>query len=813
MQTLWQDLRYTVRSLLTRPGFAAAVVLTLGLGIGANAVIFTWLKAVLLDPLPGVQHVNELVHLSGIQGDRGGLSNSYNEYLYFRDHSTVFSGLLSYELVELNLSDAGKPELVHGGVVSGNYFDVLGVHLALGRSFRPEEGTVPDAYPVAVISYPLWQRRFGGAADVLGRTVSLNRTSFTVIGVAPRGFAGVYGGLAEDLWVPVVMVGKLLPDGDRLLHRSSWMQIMGRKRPGVSLSQVQAEIKLLAAQFAAQNPERLKGWTVRVDEFSKSPRGFTSSVAPLVEILQVVVGLVLLIACANIANLLLARAITRRKEVAVRLALGASPGRVVQQLLTESLLLAVFGGALGLFLASALAGTLSWLAPPIGIRFAPDVHLDYRVFAFTALITLATGILFGMAPALQAARADVTAALKDEAGPAGGGRSKTRLRSALVMAQVALSVVGLVGAGLFLRTMAKATMADPGFDRSQALLASFNLNLNRYDSARGLQFERQLLERVRTLAGVRTASLSSYVPMGLWGGSNSRAAETIEGYAPGPNESLNIVCDNVGPEYFTTMRIPLAAGREFTDQDRENTQPVVIVNQTMAQRYWPGRDPIGQHLKIGGKWRQIVGVARNITYRSVSDEPEPAMYLPLLQDYEPSLTLVVRTEVSPYAVLAGVEDTVSRLDSGLSLSQIESLEAHVAGSLFQQRDMAFLLSAFGLLALALTAVGLNGVFAYTVSQRTHEIGIRMALGAQPRDVLRLVVGQGAKPVVAGVGIGLVASWALMRLLTSLLYGVSASDPLTFIGVAILLTAVALVASYLPARRAMSVDPLVALRYE
>ncbi|MFN2455425.1 MAG: ABC transporter permease [Pyrinomonadaceae bacterium] len=818
MKTLWQDIRYGLRLLWKSPGFTIIAVLSLSLGIGANATIFAWVKTVLLRPLPGVEASDQLVAFHGVltRSENRPISTSYPDYKDYRDRNEVFSGLFAYGLNPFNLSGGdSQPERIWGETVSGNYFDVLGVKPVKGRGFLPEEDATPGSHPVVVLSYRLWQRRYGGDPDLVGKTITLNNKNFTVVGIAPQQFAGTYVGLATELYVPLAMIGEVKPDGGSLLTRrgNQWLQVIGRLKPNVTFAQAQANTQSIARALAQEYPRTNDGHDVALFTLARDTDGAQVILLPVLTILMVVAGLVLLIACANVANLLLARAAARRREIGIRLALGASRGRIVRQLLTESVLLALLGGIAGLFIALWTAGSLGSFVPPIGLPVSLQVNLDARVLGFTFLVSLATGVLFGLAPALASSRPDLVSTLKDESGSVAGGRGKGRFRNSLVVAQIALSLVSLIGAGLFVRSLQRAQTISPGFDPDNVLLASFDLFPNGYDEARGTQFYRALTERVGNLPGVESVSLADSIPLGLLG--NSSQGVSIEGYTPRRDEELNFAYNTIAPGFLRTMRIPLASGREFEATDGEKSQGVVIINETAARRYFaPGQDADGKRLKdSNGHDLLIVGVAKDIKYKTLNEPPKPYMYLPLFQNYTPDMTLVVRTKSNPLSVLSGVRNEVHALDANVALFNEKTLVEHAGVSLFAQRLAVTFLSVFGLLALALAAIGIYGVMAYSVAQRTHEIGVRMALGAQTSDVLKLITRQGFALAITGIGIGLLSALALTHLLTSLLYGVSAIDPLTFIVMPLLLGGVALLACYVPARRATKVDPMIALRHE
>jgi predicted permease len=811
MQTLLQDLRYGARMLRKQPGFTLIAVLTLALGIGANATIFSWLKSVLLRPAPGVRNYEELVAVTGATATRRGTGVSYPDYADFRDRNAVFSGLLAYTVSPVNLGYGGRAEVLLGGVVSGNYFDVLGVKALLGRTFLPAEDQTKNTHPVAVISHDVWQQRFAGEPNIVGQSLLLNGRTFTIIGVTPRGFGSALAGLQQGVWIPLMMKEIVFPAGRALDDRGDrWLTAIGRLKPGMSLAQARANLTGLAADLARAFPDSNAHWLAAVDTISRAPIGPQYALRPMLSLLMAVAGLVLLIACANVANLLLARATTRRREIGLRLALGAGRGRVVRQLLTESLLLAVLGGGLGLLLTAWTADRLTAFLPPTNLALHFDTTLDSQVLLFTASATLLTSVLFGLAPAWQATRHDLTSALKEGAANAGGGAQKTRMRGALVVAQVALSVLALVCAGLFVRSLRAAQQVNVGFNPDNVLLASLDLTMNNYDEARAQNFYRELPARIAALPGVVSVTLTRRTPLSFYGASSTSIE--VEGYTPAQGEELRVGYETIAPEYFRTLQIPLLGGREFTERDDERAPRVVVINDTLAARYWPGQNAVGKRLRYGNQWREIVGVARTIKHAQVNEAAQPFLFLPLRQNYQPAMTLVTRSN-GDAAAFAAIGRTLAQLDANLPLYEMRTMVEAVGVSLFQQRMAATLLSLFGALALTLAAIGLYGVMAFVVSQRTREIGIRVALGAGGADVMKLVLGQGMRLALLGLGLGLSGAWALARWLKSALIGVSASDPWSFAGAALLMGAVALLACWIPARRATKVDPLIALRCE
>jgi len=816
LDTFRQDLRYSLRALLKRPGLTLVVALTLALSIGANTAIFTWINSVLLQPLPGIERPEELVEVWGATRNNSALSSSYLDYLDFRDRNEVFSGLIAHQVMPLNFGRGAKPERVWGAVVSGNYFDALGVKAAIGRAFLPEEDRTPNTHPVVVIGHGLWQRRFGGDPNVVGQAVTLNEHDFTVIGVAPKEFGSTYSGVALDVWTPVMMKDYVARPHFSLTDRGSrWLMVMGRLKPGKTVDQAQANVATIASQLAQGYPQTNERLGVEVYSLMRSPYGMKRTLRPALAMLMAVVAMVLLIACANIANLLLARATSRRKEIAIRMALGANRRQLVRQLLTESLALALLGGVSGLLLAYWTARSLSAFLPPFGLAVSFDTSPDVRVLGFTLAVTVITGLLFGLVPALQASKPNLVATLKDDMAAVGRGRRGFALRKLLVIAQVALSVLALVGAGLFVRSLWKAQRADPGFNPDGVVLASFDPFLNGYDETRGREFYRRLVERVEALPGMQSVSLARRLPLTLSG--IAFANVTIEGYTPSRDEDMRINYETVGPKYFRTMGIRLARGRDFTERDNERAPGVVVINETMARRFWPGHDPVeaalGKRLKLGKDWLEVVGVAKEVKQRRLNEPPQTFLYLPLLQDYRSNMILVARTALEMGAAIQAVERVVSTLDQNMPIFDVKTLNEHIGVSLFLPRMAATLLSLFGLLALLLAAIGLYGVMSYSVIQRTREIGIRISLGATRRDVLRYIIGQGLTLSVIGIVIGLAAALAVTRLIAHLLYGVSANDPATFTLIALLLVGVALAACYLPARRATRVDPMIALRNE
>lgn len=663
-----------------------------------------------------------------------------------------------------------------------------------------------------MIGYGLWQRRFGSDPHVIGQKITLNEHDFTIIGVSPANFASPFAGNAIDVWTPVMMKDYVARPHFSLTDRGSrWLMVMGRLKPGATVSQAQANLAAMARQLEEAFPRTNEQLGVEVYSAEESPYSLKRSLQSSLAILMAAVAVVLLIACANVANLLLARAASRRKEIALRVALGGSRLRLVRQMLTESLVLASFGAGIGLTLAFWTARFLPSFLPPYAAGDNFRATPDATVFAFTVALTVITTLLFGLAPTLQASRPDLVTGLKEGTAPIGRGRHRISLRHGLVVTQVALSMVALISAGLFVRSLQEAYKANPGFDPDHVVLASFDPFLSGYDEIRGREFYRNLVERVRSLPGVRSATLARRLPLTL--GGIAFANVTIDGYAPAPEEDMRLNYETVGPQYFQTLRIPLVHGRDFDERDHERSQRVVVINETMARRYWPKGGALGQRLKLTGDWLEIVGIAKDVKNRSLSETPQPFLYLPLLQDYRSNMILVARTAMNPEQAFHGVQAVVTALDTGMPIFDLKTLEEHIGVSLFLQRMAATLLSIFGLLALCLAALGLYGVMAYSVSQRTRELGIRISVGAKRRDVLKLILGQTLTMAAIGMAGGVVAAVAVTRFAANLLYGISPADPATFAVIAVLLLLVSLVAGYFPARRATRIDPMIALRSE
>ena len=825
MNTLLQDLKFGTRLLIKSPGFTLVAALSLALGIGANTTIFTLVNAVLLNPLP-VEDPAQLVSVwttderNATGAAFGFMQISPMNFKDLRDHNEVFSGMTAHTGLPLNISGGtGEPRQVFGEIVTGNFFTVLGAKPLVGRGFLPDEDATPGAQLVCVLGYGEWQTRYGGDPSIVGRTITLNGQPFTVVGVMPKGFKGTNAIGAPALWVPYMTYQQTLTGFQLELSRPDQRRglvfnVTGRLKAGVTLQQAEANLKTIARQLAQEYPNENQGRNVTLVPLAQATinPGFRSNIVVAGGLLMTIVGLVLLIACANVANLLLARASARQKEIAVRLSLGATRAQLVRQLLTEGTLLALLGGAAGLLLADWAQSVLWSYRPPFLQPDAIDMHPDARVLLFTIVVSIATGVLFGLAPALQASRPDLVVELKEKTSVPAGSRSPFALRNLLVAGQIALSLIALVGAGLFLRSLQNAQRIAPGFDVDHLATLSFDLGAQGYTEEHGTQFQQQILDRVSAIPGVQSATLGTTIP--LFAGGFARTV-FLEGQDATDRRAGKLVQITVaGPHYFETFGIPLRRGRVLSDLDQPNTPAAVVINETMAKRFWPDQDAIGKRFKFFGQTnvQEVVGIVADSKYNFIGEDPTPFIYQATTQVYQPGLSVFVKA-AQPSAVLGTVRGEVQQLDRNLPLQNVFSYGEIFDQALWAPRMAASLLGIFAALSLVLAVIGIYGVMAYAVSQRTRELGIRMALGASRADVVRLVVGQGLKLTLAGVAVGLVASLALSRLIASLLVNVSPTDVLTFAVVPAVLAAAALGASFLPALRATRIDPMVALRYE
>ncbi len=825
METLWQDIRYAVRMLIKNPGFSAIAILSLALGIGANTTIFTVVNAILLRPLP-VKDISRLVELDTVDtktrvtaANVTKLGMSYPNFQDYARENQVFSGLsCTVGPLPLTWSDGAEPKQVLGQMVNANYFDVLGLTPVLGRFFLPDEDTKPGGNNVVVLSYSMWVNKFGSDPNIAGKVVTLNATPYTVIGVGPRGFKGTFiFGNAEEVWVPVSMYPQVLAGffKDNFKDRRFLdIGVIGRLKDGVSPSEAEASLKTIASQLEKAFPKDNASRSVALTPLADAAVGVNNrgQIVLAGGLMMGIVGLVLLIACVNVANLLLAQAARREKEMSLRAALGAGRRRVIRQLLTESLVLAVLAGVVGIAIAYAGRAVLWSFRPPFILDGDLDIAFDSHVLLFTFGVALLTAVLTGLAPAMKVARPNLIEVLKVGGRGSSVSWARNRFRSLLVVTEIALALVALVGAGLFVRSMQNAQSVDPGFESRNLFVFAFDLGALHYDEAHAQQYFRDAIERAEASPGVASATIASNFPLG--GG----FARTV--FPEGQDESSGYrgtltQLDDITPNFFKTLRIPLVSGREFTDTDRKDTTLVVIVSEAMAKQFWPNENAVGKRFHFFGETqlREVVGVARDTVVNTIGEEPQPLAYLPLTQDFSPAVTMQVRTTGKPEPVIATVRSHVQSLDTNLALTNWNTIGELLDQGLWAPRMGAALLTVFGGVALVLAVVGVYGVLSYSVNQQTREIGIRMAMGAQTGSVLKLVVRQGMRLAIVGLVLGLAIAFAAMRVLSSLLFGVSAHDPLIFGSVTLILATAAILACYIPARRAAHVDPLVALRYE
>ena len=800
------DLRYALRTLRKNPGFTIVAIFALALGIGANTAIFSVVNTVLLRPLP-YEDPEQLVLVwedATKHGHPRDVPTAAN-FIDWRDQNQVFEGMAAYNYESFNLTGTGDPERLHGRRVSADLFRLLEVDAKIGRVFTAAEDQ-PGSHYVVLISYGLWQRRFGGDPSIVGKALTLNGKSYAVVGVMPADFQ--FPTKDDQVWVPIAFTPEQA--ADRTTH---YLRVLARLKPSVTLSQAQTEMSTIGTRLQQQYPESNTDVGVAVTSLHEH---VVRNIKPSLLILLGAVALVLLIACANVANLLLARAAVRQKEIAVRVALGARRWRLIRQFLTESVLLSTLGGIVGLAIAYVGLILLRSFIPE-NISQAREITIDFKVLGFTLLVSVVTGVLFGLAPAIQALRFNQIETLKEGGRDAATGGSSKRLRSLLVTAEIAISLVLLIGAGLLINSFLRLRNVDPGFRVDNLLTMSIVLPEPKYEEAeRRSAFYSELIQRVEALAGVRTAAVTAGLPLYSQG---SSITMEIEGKPePPPGQKPTFVATIISPEYFDTMGIPLIKGRQLTEQDTRTSPTVVVISETMARQCWPNEDAIGKRIAFGKvrkpeDWIQVIGVVKDVR-RLLTMDQKPQMYFSHKQtDFFPPQDLVVRTDVDPTSIAASVRKVVWEIDQDQPVSDISTMEEILADSIARQRFSMLLLAIFAGVAMVLAGVGIYGVMSYSMAQRTHEIGIRMALGAQTGAVLKLAVGHAMKLVIIGIVVGLIASFALTRLMATMLFGINATDPTTFTLISLLLVAVAAVASYIPARRATKVDPIIALRYE
>jgi len=809
MGTLLKDIRYGIRMLAKSPAFTVVAVLSLGLGIGANTTVFSLMDAVMLRSLP-LQNPEQIVDIATVvEGTEPHTDFSYSLYKGLRDNNQALSGVLAYSDTNFGLAAGDQTERIGGEYVSANYFSVLGVQPTIGSTFSASDEQL-GAPRAAVISDALWSKFLNRDPSVLQKTITLNGRTFSVVGVAPRGFSGLLRGIKTDVWVSLPQRANLSNNPELMTSPNiSWMNLAGRLKPGTSIQQAQAQLSSVLPGISEEAKKSGK-WGVALTESAGGNNVYVAELARPLTLLFIAVVLILAIACANVASLLLARAKSRGKEIGIRLALGASRRRIVFQLLTESMLLSLAGGALGLLMAFWTSALTANLRTRAAGEVALDVSPNARILLFTLVASVLTVLLFGVLPALRASRVDLVPLLKDGTSTTPVFRRGPSLHSLMVVTQVTLSLILLAAGGLFLRSLWKLQAIEKGFTGENVLAMSLNMGLQGYDAKRGAQFYAAALDRLSSAPGIQSVSLASALPVSIGGSRMDLAPNSTK---PALDAKVAIEIITAAPRFFETTGLPLLQGREFRNIDAEKTTPVIIVNETMAKKFWPDRDPVGQSFNDGASTYEVVGVARDTKYRNLREGPRNTMYQPLAQSFRSTMTLLVRTAGDPASVAPVVQNELHAIEPALTIYNVRTLLEHVGRSLYVERMETIIFGLLGLLALVLTAIGVYGVVAYSVAQRTRELGIRMALGAQKMDVLKLILVKGLVLVAWGSAIGLVASYWLSRLIANQLYGVSPSDPATLVSVAVLLGAVALLASYIPARRATKVDPLIALRYE
>ncbi len=809
MESIVQDLQFGLRQLRKAPALTLAAILTLALGIGGNATVFTWFKATVINPLPGVPSTRELITVRWRAPSGGYKGISWLDYLDYRARNRTLEQFAVATMEPVSLGDGTQPERVWAILASANYFRMLQVRPELGRTFASDEDENPGGHPVAVISHRLWVRKYGGDRRIIGREILLDKRNFTVIGVTPEEFEGSVVGLRFDLWLPITMADALTGGMYGLSRRDvAWaVFFQARVKSGVDRRTVRADLDSISAQLAREfhQTERYN----RAEILPISEDGGGDVLLPVTTMLMAVVAVVLLIACANVANLLLARAGGRRREIAIRLALGVGRARLIRQLLIENSLLAMGGLAAALAVLPITMTSIQGFAPPTDLPAGLTVRADASVYAFSVAIAAMATLLFGLAPALRASSPDVVRALKEEPGGS-AGRGRSWGRDSLVVAQVALSLVLLVSAGLLLKTLTRVSAADPGFDSRHVLLAGIDLVPNGYDAARGESAIRQMTAKLAAIPGVTMVTTVRSVPLGFTGSTSS--GFQAEGYVPGKDETPVTNTNVIGADYFATLRTALVEGREFTPADSESSQPAVVVNETFARRYLP-RGAVGRRIEVYGERRVVVGVVRDSNFYSLDDKPRPWVYLPLAQSFASQSNFLVRTAGDPQKLARAVEAAIHQVDPALPVYGVRPLKLAISASYFGQRMGSSFVGLFGFIALTLAAIGLYGVLAYTVSQRSREVGIRIALGASRSSVLGLILGQGLRLAACGLAAGVAITIGVTRLMRALLLDVSPTDAPTLIRVACLLALVSVVASLIPAHRATRIDPIVAIRHE
>ena len=812
LQDFVQDLRYGLRQVRRSPGFSALAILCLTLGIGANAAVFSWVEGILFRPYPAVAHQEQLAAMGGTtRGQTEGNGLSWPDFLDVKKSCTLCDSLFVSKITGATLSIGDRAETATGSIVSSNYFDAIGVRPILGRSFDPEDDVGNDSHPVVVISHQLWRTRYKGDPDIVGKTQRFNNVPHTIIGVAPEGFYGTFVGWAMQFWVPVSMEETFESGGYKLQDRGArWIESYVRLKPGTSRAQTQQEIAAIASRLESAYPSSNRGRSIRIYPLWQTPFNNAATLLPTLEVMGAVVGFVLLIACANVGNLLLARSFARRHEISVRLAIGASRFRLFRQLLTEGMILSAIGTLCGLLVAYWCRHALVLLLPARGgVSMYLPGELDWRVMGLSVCICLFVSLLVALAPAFQARHFEIADCLKAETTSVSMTRRKAWMRSGLVLIQVCLSFVLLVTAALLLQSLQRIRSASPGFSTTSVVTTHISLVAAGYDVQRAKTFQDELIDRLSVLPSVKSAAFARETPLGY--GTFASTPIAVDGYQPPPEEQPAIEYNQVGPGYLATMGIPLLSGREFTRADDENVPLVAVVNRTMMMRYWGGQDPVGRRLQIKGQWARVIGVAADSKYQSMRETARPFFYVPLRQDFVRGPALNIRSTLTLQATLAALLREVHALDQNLALYEMITLQEQVNRSTSPQMVAVTLVSILGALALLLASVGLYGVMSYSVAQSTRELGLRMALGASAENLLRLVISRGLRLTAGGVLFGAVAALALTKFLGSLLFNVSPHDPLVFGSALMVMTVTTITACLLPALRAARTDPARVLR--
>lgn len=812
IQNVGQDLRVGFRMLRRSPGFSALAILCLTLGIGANAAVFSWIEGILFRPYPLVAHEESLVTLTGTtRADAGNTEISWPDFLDLQRNLKLADAVFGDKITGTTLSIGARAERTIGSVVSANYFDAIGVRPILGRGFEPGEDVGKDSHPVVVIGYDLWQHRFKGDPEIIGKTQRLNGVIHTIVGVAPKGFNGTFVGWAMQFWVPASMEDVFEGGGYKLEDRGArWTEPYVRLKPGISIAEAQQEVSAIGARLEEQYPETNRGRGFRLWPLWQTPFNNAGTLLPTLSIMMTVVVFVLLIACANVGNLLVVRSFNRRHEITVRAAVGAGRGRLLQQLLTEGLILSTLGALGGLAVAYWSRHALVLLFPSRGgVQMNLPGELDWRVLALSIGVCIVSTLLFGLFPAVQSSKVDLAAALKSEMAGVVGGHGKSWIRSTLVLVQVSLSFILLVATGLLLQSLNRIRTASPGFSTRGVIATAVDLRSAGFDLQHSRDFNDQLLERVRALPGVQNAAFARITPLGY--GTFSSSPIAVDGYQPPPDQQPTVEYNEIGPSYFETLGIPIVSGREFNRADDENAPAVAIVNQVMAEKYWPGRSPIGERVQVKGQWRRVIGIAQNSKYENVREAPKPFFYVPQRQTQVTGGTLNIRTNIPADTMATSLVGAVHSIDPSLGLYEVISMQEELDRSTSPQKAAATLLGLLGSIALILATIGLYGVMSYTVSQNTRELGLRMAIGARASDLLRLVMRNGLILAGAGVALGAAAALLLTRLLGDMLYKISPRDPLSFLTALLVMMLAAAAACLVPALKAARTDPMRALR--